>query len=451
MSISVTAPSSKSISHRLLMAAALAEGESRLSNILESKDTERTGAVLAACGVGLARAMHLQGAGLFTVQGVNGRLRGGKSLQSPVLCDMHESGTSCRLLTALLAAGSGYFKVFGAQRLHERPMAGLTTALKGLGAEFIWLGKEDYPPFVLSAGSLRGGEAVVPGEDSSQYASGLLLAAPLMPGGLSLRFAGGAVNSWPYLLLTLQVMADFGIEFAVETRKGGAWESVAWRELKGIDPALFRIRVWPGAYRAGEYNGEGDWSSASYLLAAGALGPEPVTVRGLRGDSLQGDRVIADILAAMGAGIDFNAAGLTVSPPPEGRPLRGLRVDMGACPDLTPTVAALAAMAEGPSEIYGAAHLRLKESDRISAPATELRKVGCVVEELADGMRIIPPPRLALASGSDGVFCTHNDHRLAMSLTLLTRRGIPVKLDNPECVDKSFPDFNKVWQEISRA
>ncbi len=429
------------------MAAALAGGESRLFNILESKDTERTGAVLAACGAGIGRT----GAGEFKVRGVDGLLRGGDTAAAPVLCDMHESGTSCRLLTALLAAGRGYFEVFGAPRLHERPMAGLTTVLESLGAEFLWLGKEGYLPFVLPAKGLHGGEAVVPGEESSQYASGLLLAAPLMPEGLILRFEGKTVNSWPYLLLTLQAMADFGIEFEVEKNTGGAWKEVDWRALKGIDPATFRIRVEAGVYRAGEYHGEGDWSSASYLLAAGALGPQPVTVRGLRRDSLQGDRVIADILAAMGAGVSFDENGLTVSPPPDGRPLRGVGVDMGACPDLTPTVAALAAMAEGATKIYGAAHLRLKESDRISAPAAELRKVGCRIEELPDGMLITPPLSLGLVNGPETIFRTYNDHRLAMSLTLLTRRGINVKLDNPGCVDKSFPDFNKIWRQISGA
>ena len=445
MPIIVNAPPSKSVSHRLLMAAALAAGESRLVNILESKDTERTGAVLAACGAAIER----EGAGVFVVGGVDGFLRGGDTADAPVLCDMHESGTSCRLLTALLAAGRGFFKIFGAPRLHERPMAGLTTVLEGLGAEFLWLGKEGYPPFILPAKGLCGGEAVVPGAESSQYASGLMLAAPLMPEGLTLRFGGEEVNSWPYLLLTLQVMNDFGIEFMVEENAGGNWQSVDWRGLKGIDPATFRIRVAAGTYRAGEYLGEGDWSSASYLLAAGALGPKPVTVRGLCRDSLQGDRVIVDILAAMGAGIVFDEKGLTVSPPPGGRPLRGIDVDMGACPDLTPTVAALAAMAEGPTKIYGAAHLRLKESDRISAPAAELRKVGCRIEELPGGMLITPPPRPVLVDGSETVFQTYNDHRLAMSLTLLTRRGIKVKLDNPACVDKSFPDFNKIWRQIN--
>ena len=445
--ITLIAPPSKSISHRLLMAAALAGGESRLTNILESKDTERTRAVLMAAGVDIRR----DGPGAFTVRGVAGCLRGGETIDTAVPCDMHESGTSCRLLTALLAAGSGAFNVFGATRLHERPLAGLTTVLEGLGAQFVWLGEAGYPPFTLLAHGLRGGEATVPGAESSQYASGLLLAAPLMPGGLCLRFSGDTVNSWPYLLLTLEVMAEAGIDFSVQSNGSGAWETVDWRALRGIDPAIFRILVSPGAYRAGNYVGEGDWSSASYLLAAGALGPRPVTVRGLKRDSLQGDRVIADILADMGARLNWSEEGLTVSPPPDGAPLRGGAWDMGACPDLTPTVAALAAMALGPTRIFGAAHLRLKESDRISAPAGELRKVGCLIDETPDGMVIAPPPALRLVNGPETVFCTHNDHRLAMSLTLLTRRGLTVRLDNPGCVDKSFPDFVQVWRELERS
>lgn len=444
--IIIDAPPSKSISHRLLMAAALAGGKSRLSNILESKDTERTMAVLTAAGADIQR----NGPGAFTVRGVAGRLRGGESAENAVACDMHESGTSCRLLTALLAAGQGTFKIFGAQRLHERPMAGLTEALEGLGAEFLWLGRKSYPPFILAADGLRGAEASVPGAESSQYASGLLLAAPATPQGLILRFSGETVNSWPYLLLTLEVMAEFGIDFKVENNAGGTWQSADWRSLRGIDPATFRIRVSPGTYRRGNYTGEGDWSSASYLLAAGALGPRPVTVRGLKRDSLQGDRVIADILAGMGAHLDWSGAGLTVAPPPDGQPLRGGVWDMGSCPDLTPTVAALAAMAQGQTKIFGAAHLRLKESDRISAPAGELRKVGCIIDETADGLVITPPAEPCFAAGPETIFRTHNDHRLAMSLTLLTRRGIAVKLDNPACVNKSFPDFGKVWQRLEQ-
>ena len=444
--VTIDAPPSKSISHRLLMAAALANGESRLDNILESKDIEQTCAVLAAAGAQISRT----GPGAFTVHGAAGCLRGGESFSAPVLCDMHESGTSCRLITALLAAGRGAFKVFGAERLHERPMAGLTTALEGLGARFTWLNKPEHAPFVLMAGGLRGGEVAVPGKESSQYASGLLLAAPLMTEGLILRFAGETVNSWPYLLLTLEVMAEAGIAFQVESNASGAWENVDWRTLRGIDPAVFRIRVAPGAYRAGNYFGEGDWSSASYLLAAGALGPRPVTVCGLRRDSLQGDRVIADILSAMGARLTWDETGLTVAPPLDGQPLRGGDWDMSACPDLTPTVAVLAALSQGQTRIFGAAHLRLKESDRIGAPAGELRKIGCIIDETPDGMVITPPPN-GPHPAADAIFHTHNDHRLAMSLTLLTRRGLPVNLDNPACVSKSFPNFFQLWHKLEQA
>ncbi len=444
--VTIDAPPSKSISHRLLMVAGLADGESRLENILESRDTEQTRAVLAAGGAEIERL----GPGAFRVRGAGGCLRGGASPDAPVLCDMHESGTSCRLLTALLAAGRGSFKVFGAERLHERPMAGLTTVLEQLGARFSWLGKSGCPPFVLWAEGLRGSEVVAPGEESSQYASGLLLAAPLTPGGLTLCFGGETVSSWPYLLLTLRVMAEAGIIFKVESNEAGPWESVDWRGLRGIDPAFFRIRVAPGAYCPGNYSGEGDWSSASYLLAAGALGPRPVTVRGLKRDSLQGDKVMSDILAAMGARLDWGAAGLTVSPPPDGRPLRGGEWNMGACPDLTPTVAVLAALAAGRPRICGAPHLRLTESDRINAPAGELRKIGCIIDETPDGMVITPPPGGPhLAEGT--VFHTHNDHRLAMSLTLLTRRGLAANLDNPACVDKSFPNFFQIWSQLAQA
>ena len=423
----INTPPSKSHSHRLLMGAALADGESRLHNILESRDTLQTLDVLKACGADIRRVAP----GEFMVRGINGAPCGGPDPAAPVLCDMHESGTSCRLLTAILAAGQGNFKIFGAPRLHERPLAGLAAVLTELGAQFTWLEKQGYPPTLLTARGLSGSRVTVPGHESSQYLSGLLMAAPLSATGLAICFDRESMQSWPYVLLTLRCLDQFGIGFSFTHDSSS--------------PAASCITIQPGVYQAGEFTAEGDWSSVSYFLAAGALGPEPVTVKGLCADSVQGDKAILGILERMGALVYWVDGSLTVAPPEAGETLQGIEQDMGACPDLTPTVAVLAAMAQGPTRLFGAPHLRLKESDRISAPAAELRKVGCRVEEAPDGMTIYPPQRLQTAS----CFNTYNDHRLAMALSLFARRGLNVELDDPACVDKSFPEFMQLWGQLT--
>jgi 3-phosphoshikimate 1-carboxyvinyltransferase len=183
---------------------------------------------------------------------------------------------------------------------------------------------------------------------------------------------------------------------------------------------------------------EGDWSNASYFLAAGAVGEKPVLVRGLRRDSLQGDMAILDILARMGARVDWGPLGVTVS----GQGLHGVELSMGACPDLVPTVCAVAARASGPTTIRDVAHLRIKESDRLSACADELRKVGAEVETFEDGLTIIPRP---ITAGAAVDFCTYGDHRMAMSMSLFELAGVDVRLDNPGCVAKSFPGFWDQW------
>ena len=258
--------------------------------------------------------------------------------------------------------------------------------------------------------------------------------------------------SWPYVALTLAAMEDFGIEFAVQRLVAGdgggdVWRAADWRGGMEVAPGRVRFVVRPGPYRAGDHRVEGDWSNASYFLAAGAVGPAPVTVDGLRPDSLQGDKALLDILRRMGAGVSVSGASVTVSPPVSGR-LTGVSVDMGACPDIVPTVAVLAALAQGETHIFGAAHLRLKESDRIAAPAGELAKVGCEVQVLDDGMLVRPR---AIAPGLAVDFSTHNDHRMAMSLSLLELAGVRVSLDSASCVNKSFPDFFRRWQAVREA
>ena len=384
------------------------------------------------------------GEGEYAISGVGGQPHGGSV--DPLSCDVHESGTTCRLLTAVLAAGMGRFRVHGAPRMHERPIGELTAALETLGVSFTFEGKPGFPPFVLKTCGLDGGEVGIGMDESSQYLSGVLLAAPLARAPLTVNIGGSKVVSWPYVGLTLQALENFGVPFSVERKEGGAWSAVDWHTLEQAEPGNVRFRMVPAMYRAGRYAVEGDWSGASYLLAAGAIGPRPVRIEGLRADSLQGDRVMLDILRDMGARIDIEPDAVTVHP----SELRGVVADMSRCPDLVPTVAVVAAHASGPTRLWNAAHLRIKECDRIAVPAQELSKVGVRCDEHDDGLTIHGDPALASRLHSlDGIaFSAHGDHRIAMSLALLELRGGRLTLDDPSCVSKSFPNFWECWGQV---
>ena len=462
--VTVTAPASKSVSHRYLMGAALAGGTSIVRHTLESRDLERTRAILCAAGATMAELPESTPAsGAWQVTGMNGAPRGGTAA-APLSCDVEESGTTCRLLTAVLAAGQGVFRIHGAARMHERPIAELTDALAALGTQTSFEEKPDCPPCVLTAHGVdpaRCGGIVELGMDiSSQYFSGLLLAAPMGPAPLTLALGGRKAVSWPYVGLTLQCLTDYGIRFEVQTRRdtGAPWQPMgdgAWRRLDEALPGCLRITVYPGPYRAGEYTVEGDWSGASYLLAAGAIGRRPVRVEGLRADSLQGDRAMLNILQRMGARVDVQPLAVTVYP----SRLHGVDLDMGHCPDLVPTVATVAAFAQGSTRIRNVAHLRHKESDRIKAPATELGKTGVVVDELSDGMLVNglggrnngKPDHPILPDGQ--TLSAHNDHRIAMSLALLdlcrSEAVVRSRLDDPSVVGKSFPQFWNIWEKLA--
>jgi 3-phosphoshikimate 1-carboxyvinyltransferase len=245
--------------------------------------------------------------------------------------------------------------------------------------------------------------------------------------------------------LTLQTLEDFGISFSVETLENGVWQSAPWKTLTQAKPGELRITVEPGAYRAGEHHVEGDWSGASYFLAAGAVGRAPVLVSGLRADSQQGDRTILDLLRAMGASIAVREDGILVSP----SALHGINIDMGDCPDLVPTIAMTAAFAEGTTHIRNIAHLRLKECDRLSACAAELSRIGIGAEETADSLTIrgLGPALPSVPEGT--VFRTYGDHRMAMACSLFGLvPGNAVRLDSPSAVDKSFPGFWNEWNAL---
>lgn len=431
----IQAPPSKSLSHRGLIAAALTRGESVVSNVLQSDDIQRTRDCLTALGADIA------------AEGSTCRVRGAVPSagsgpdDEPVSLNVGESGTTCRLIAPVAAALGKRCRIFGEGRMHERPIGELSLALQELGATFAWEAQAGYPPCILEASGLSGGSAEISLEESSQYLSGLLLAAPLAESGISLGIRGRKAVSWPYVGLTLQTMQAFGVEPRMEMRRGSGWQEVSWEEVRVLRPGEVRFHIEPASYAPQSFWVEGDWSNASYFLAAGALLPQGLTVGGLGRHSIQGDRMMADILRTMGAAIEWERSGLSVRP---GK-LNGAELDMGFCPDIVPTVAVLASLAEGPTRITNVAHLRIKESDRLGGVAKEIEKAGAKTIIFEDGLEIHPnkgalPERLA--------FRTYGDHRMAMSLSLFELAGCTVDLDDPKCVAKSFPGFFQSWEAV---
>lgn len=462
--IEVSAPASKSLSHRYLIAAALANGTSTLYNVLDCDDTQRTKEILSLAGASFITPDEEKNVGI-KVHGTAGRLRGGNS--SPLKCNVHESGTTCRLLTAVLASGQGEFTIDGTDRMRQRPIGELVRALRQLGCEMHYTMTDGFLPLSFSTSGLTGKNlpAVqhiaqhalsISMDESSQYFSGLLLASPQVDTPFTLSLSGNKAISWPYIGLTLQCLHDFGIKFLVENREktgeSSMWNAVDWRTLTNVNPDCLRIKIQPGKYRYGTFNIEGDWSGASYLVAAGVLGKEAVHIKGITSHSLQGDRALLAILASMGALIETTKEGIVVRP----SALHGIRVDMGQCPDLVPTVAALAAFADGQTMITNVRHLRIKETDRIKAPALSLRAVGAKVFEHEDGLTITGLGSKARLHLGTVLFQACNDHRMAMSQALYSLRStdiapteIRAHIDTPEVVKKSFPDFWRTWEAFS--
>ena len=365
--IHITAPSSKSLSHRALICAALAEGESLLEGVLDSQDLTRTADCLRLLGA----AIEPRGGKLF-VHGIGAATRTDAS--EPVAMNVGESGTTCRLMAAVVTAIPGIYRIFGEGRMHDRPVSHLTDALTQQGVRVTFEEKDGYPPLIMSSPGLLGGEVTINLEQSSQYLSGLLLAAPLATGTTTIRLIGKSVASWPYVALTLDTMARFGVPVILERRILDDWQPCTHAEAADLPPTDIRLIVHPAPYRAGAMRVEGDWSNASYFLAAGAVGVAPVRISGLNRSSAQGDRFMLEILTRMGARIEWADDTVTVFP----SALHGTQVDMNACPDIVPTVAAMAAFATGETVISGAAHLTLKECDRIQGPVTELDRKSVV-------------------------------------------------------------------------
>jgi 3-phosphoshikimate 1-carboxyvinyltransferase len=405
----LTAPPSKSFTHRALVAAALARGPSCILDPLASGDTAITATALKKLGVSL-----LWEEGGVQITGVDGRF----PIREETLLDLGDSGTSMRFFAALALLAKNPVVLQGSPRMHERPIGPLVSALREVGGEVRYLGKNGYPPLRV-AGALRGGDVVVDGSISSQFISALLMAAPCGEGDLNLTVSPPPVSR-SYLDLTGEVMSAFG---APPDRKGYT---------------RFLVKGGTG-YRGRTYRIEGDFSSASYFLAMGAVCGGQVRVGNLNRKSPQGDRRFPDILEEMGCRVRWSAGELLLE---SDGSLSGIDVEMSGSPDTVQTLCAVAAFARGPTRISGIGHLRHKESDRIGVTTSALNSLGGDVQVEGDTVTIHPSPL------HSGVIDPGGDHRTAMAFAVIGLGAGGVTIRDAECVSKSYPQF---WAHLRGA
>jgi 3-phosphoshikimate 1-carboxyvinyltransferase len=410
MSGTVRLPGSKSISNRVLLLAALAHGETLVRDLLDADDT---GHMLAALGK--------LGVSCEAVRGRDYRVRGAGGTFAVKSAELFlgNAGTAVRPLTAALAFSGGRYRLSGVPRMHERPIRDLVDALRGVGADITYLGQDGFPPLEIHPATIvRPVAACVRGNVSSQYLTALLLALPLVGGG-SIVVEGDLVSK-PYVEITLNLMRRFGL-----TVTGAGFTS---------------FTVPPGPYRSpGEIHVEGDASSASYFLAAGAISGirsgGTVRVEGVGRGSIQGDVRFTEILEAMGASVRVGDGWIEASAR-GGSKLRALDADLNHIPDAAMTAAVLALFAEGPSTLRNIGNWRVKETDRLAAMAAELRKLGAGVEDGPDYLKVTPPAVLEAAT-----IDTYDDHRMGMCFSLAALGGVPIRINDPGCVRKTFPRY----------
>ena len=405
---SVRLPGSKSISNRVLLLAALAQGETEIGGLLDADDTRVMREALSKLGISFSNDTIKGAGGPFPVKKAE--------------LFLGNAGTAFRPLTAALALSSGEYRLSGVPRMHERPIADLVDALRGMGARIEYADKEGFPPLAIHPGNIRSEKLRVRGDVSSQYLTALLMALPLTGKPATIEVEGELISK-PYVEITLNVMRRFGIEVTREQ----------WRTF----------RVPRGSYRSpGKIMVEGDASSASYFLAAGAIGGGPVRVEGVGRDSIQGDVRFTEVLERMGAQVSLFDDAIEIRN--EKAKLKPIDMDLNHIPDAAMTAAVLALFADGPSTLRNIASWRVKETDRLAAMATELRKLGAEVEEGADFLKIMPRP---LKPGI--TIDTYDDHRMAMSFSLVALAGVPVTINDPQCVAKTFPDYFRVFGSIT--
>ncbi|WP_273845697.1 3-phosphoshikimate 1-carboxyvinyltransferase [Rubrobacter calidifluminis] len=401
----VGVPGSKSITNRALILAALAAGRSTISNPLFSDDTFWL--MQALVQLGFEVFADVPGRRVEVV-GLGGRIPAGKA-------DIFvgNAGTVARFLPPFLALGRGVYRLDGTPRMRERPVSDLVDALRALGVRVDYEEDEGRFPIVVHGGGIPGGSVTVPGDKSSQFLSGLLLAAPYTREGLSLK-VGGQLVSKPYVEITARMMRSFG--GTLESFEGG-------------------YRVSPGAYRARHYAVEPDASAASYFFAVAAATGGRIRVAGLPPNAIQGDLRFVHLLKRMGCQVAFDAGVVEVRGPER---LRGIDADMGDISDTMMTLAAIAPFADRPTTMTGLGHTRHQETDRLSAVARELSRLGVRVEERVNSLRIIPGKDRRLRRG---LVRTYDDHRMAMSFAVAGLVAEGIRIENPGCVTKTLPGY----------
>ncbi len=405
----VRIPGSKSITHRALITSSLAKGESVLAAFLACEDTLHTVHALRELGVKIT--INEENARVLGIGGKFPSRAGSKEIF------LGNSGTSYRLLLSTVALGRGEYILKGTPRMHARPIGDLVDALSELGVDASCIEKGDFPPVSVKGKGIRGGKVKIAGDKSSQYVSSLLLAGPYTEKGLEIEVTGTLVSQ-PYVDVTLEVMKEFGIRVS---RDGYRYFKVSGGQR--YQPCKFKI--------------DGDVSAASYFWAAAAVTGGIIRTENIRPlTTQQGDIALLDIMEEMGCDVEKRAESVVV----RGRALSGIEVDMGAMPDMVPTLAAIALFAKGRTNIRNVSHLRLKESNRLRAIATEWARLGGRVEELADGL-IIHGGRPM----SGTVVDSHGDHRIAMSLAVVGLRIPGIRIRRESCVNKSFPGFWDLW------
>ncbi|HGN0918318.1 MULTISPECIES: 3-phosphoshikimate 1-carboxyvinyltransferase [Burkholderiales] len=401
-------PGSKSITNRALPIAGLANGHSSLTGALFSDDTHYMAEGLAALGIDVEAFPEDD---RFEVDGGDGQF---PATEADLF--IGNSGTTARFLTAILAIGHGTYRLDGVPRMRQRPIGPLLSALRQLDVDATSEAGTDAPPIIVRANGLAGGRAVVPGDLSSQFFTGLLLAAPYARDGVTIEVEGELVSK-PYITITADVMRAFGVE----------------TEIDDVDWKTFRVA--PGQrYAARDYHIEPDASNASYFFAAAAVTGGEVRVNGLGTRSTQGDLQFVRVLEQMGATVTMTETSTTVRGPQDGV-LHGGDFDFNVISDTAQTLAAIAPYADAPITIRGVAHNRVKETDRIADVATELRRLGQVVDEFQDGLTIHPQPV------TPAEVHTYDDHRMAMSFALTGLRAPGVTILDPGCTAKTFPDY----------
>ena len=414
----VRPPGSKSLTNRALLSAALADGPSVIHHPLSAQDT-----------MVMVRALEQLG---FKIQWQDCAAKveglGGRIPDSNVSLDLQNAGTAMRFLCAACCLGDGEYVLDGNPRMRQRPIGQLVDALARLGGRVDYADGQGFPPLCVRGGGLVGGQIELTTMLSSQYISALLLAGPYCRDGLTIGFEG-PVTSRPYVEMTIDVMRRFGIGIIV-------------------DPQFSRIRVEPGCYQPHEFRIEPDASSASYFLAAAAIVPESrCTIDGLGKESIQGDIGFADVLHQMGADLIFGSDFVTVIGPPKGQ-LQAIDLDLNTMPDMAQTLAAVAMFADGPTTMRNIGNLRVKETDRLSAMKAELEKLRATVTIDSGDMTIYPPDKGDIRGAT---IETYGDHRMAMSLAIIGLVTPGIVIANPDCVNKTFPDFFTLLRSLGMA